>query len=205
MAPPAETLLETWTPERSRVRVPHRLWQLVPSLVLACLAALLAIHSTAGQPASPVLLLFILAPMIMALVWGSSSRHRPQLLHEGVAFELTDRVVRVRVGDRQREVRLHDIACVDVVRPWRARGVGHVIVRLHGEPLNQPLAIPTGRRVTGGTVGLVTWGSIEEVHPGDQLFEGAMTLWFVAHPEQVRDRICAAMRGLSPVARGPHR
>jgi len=38
-----------------------------------------------------------------------------------------------------------------------------------------------------------------------QLHDGAMTLWLVANPERVRERILQVASGFNPNARGPYR
>jgi hypothetical protein len=140
------------------------------------------------------------------LLWWMARRagSRHGALTQHVTFELTRTCVRVRMAGACREVPLAEIEAISVHPASRTSDVGHVVMHQKGETRELP-AIPTGRRVNAGTVGLVTWANVELVDPTDQLFEGALTFWFVPRPALVRRRLLAALAGVTPNARGPHR
>jgi hypothetical protein len=187
--------LETWTPEGRHARVPLAAGMLVP------IAVTVTVFALATRSLFPVA-----AAAFALLIWwmarGSRSRH--DLLTHNVCFELTRTSVRVRLAEACREVPLSEIEAVTVLPASRKADVGHVVMHQKGKT-REPPAIPTGRRVNAGTVGLVTWANVELVDPADQLFEGALTFWFVPRPEMVRQRLLAALAGVTPHARGPHR
>ncbi len=185
--------LEVWTPER-HARVPLAAGMLAP---LALTVAIVALATRSLLP--------LVAAALGSLVWWAvRSGSRRDLLTQDVSFELTRTSVRVRMTGACREVPLSEIESISVLPASRKSDVGHVVVHERGKR-REPPAIPTGRRMNAGTVGLVTWANVELVDPADQLFEGALTFWFVPRPETVRERLLAALAGVTPHARGPHR
>lgn len=196
----ADDVLERWFPESRFARPPLAVQALAPNAVM--LLVLVAFFAVAARSLFP----FAIAAFGV-LVWLMrrgirGSRHN--LLTREACFELTADCVRVRLGDASRTVPLPEIAQVEVLRAHRRANVGHVVMHRHDSSATAP-AIPTGRRVSGGTTGLVTWAQVEHADPAQQLFEGALTFWFVAQPEEVRARVEAAIQGVSPHSRGPHR
>jgi len=196
----ADDALERWLPEPKFARTPLQLGALAPGAVMITLVV--AFFALAARTLFPVAILAF-GVLLWLMLRGPTSR-RSRLLTQGVAFELTSERVRVRLGDASRELPLSNIGDITVIRASRKSDVGHVLIHRRGADLGEP-AIPTGRRVSSGTVGLVTWTNVEFVEPAEQLFEGTLTFWFVAHPDKVRARLMAAVEGVSPCSRGPHR
>lgn len=195
-----DEVLERWTPDPKLARVPLQIEAIAP--VAMMLTVVVAFFALATRSLFP--LAIVAFALLIWLMRRGTQRPRGNLLTRGVCFELTTRSVRVRLGDTVRELLLTEIDDVEVVRAAHTADVGHVVFRRRGGGAVKP-AIPTGRRVSGGTVGLVTWANVEHVDPAEQLFEGALTFWFVAHPQEIRARVLAAVDGISPHSRGPHR
>lgn len=196
----ADDALERWLPEPKFARSPLQLGALAPGAVM--ITVLFVFFAVAARPLFPFAMLAF--GLLMWLMFRDPSSRRSRLLTHGVSFELTTERVRVRIGDTCRELPLSNIGDVTVVRASRESDVGHVVIHRRDAELGEP-SIPTGRRVSGGSVGLVTWTNVEFVEPAEQLFEGALTFWFVAHPDRIRARLLAAVEGVSPCSRGPHR
>ena len=195
-----DDLLERWMPDAKLARIPLQLEAITPvAMMLTVVVAFFALATRSFFPFA------ILA--FVALVWAMRRNNHHQeanLLTHGVVFELTTHCVRVWLNDTNRELPLSEIKDVAIVHVKRTTNVGHVVFHRRGEN-RVKLAIPTGRRVSSGTVGLVTWANVEHVDPAEQLFHGALTFWFVAHPDEIRARVQAAAEGISPHSRGPHR
>jgi hypothetical protein len=194
--------LERWRPDPRHAKAGWGYSEIAPFAFPALLA--LAFAGVALRSAFPPFLLAFAALVGWILHRGSQGRSC-SILVDGVSFELTPQRVRVRMGDARRELRLASIARIEVWPTSRQAAVGHVVVRSRQGPQDERPAIPTGRRVGTGSAGLVFWASLEHVDPTEQLYEGAFTFWYVAHPEDVRWRIEAAVAGVPPHERGPHR
>jgi hypothetical protein len=196
----ADDALERWLPEPKFARTPLQLGALAPGAVM--ITVMIALFALSARTLFPLAILAF--GILMWVMFRGPSSRRSRLLTHGVSFELTTERVRVRLGDTCRELPLSNIGDVTVVRTSRKSDVGHVVIHRRGAKVGEP-SIPTGRRVSGGSVGLVTWTNVEFVEPAEQLFEGALTFWFVAHPDRIRARLLAAVEGVSPCSRGPHR
>ena len=167
--------------------------------------AVLILAALAMRAPAPMLLLIAAFALLWSFVVTFAGRARAlRALSSEVLFELTTELVCVRMGRASRCLPLHEIETVELIHLPGSPPLGHVVIQQRGMP-RLPPAIPSGRRVSSASVGLAVWTSVELVEPRDQLGEGALTLWFVPDPEQVKSRIEAAARGLSPHARGAHR
>ncbi len=127
------------------------------------------------------------------------------VLTSGVFFELTSDSVRVAVRGGRRAVALDRIELIEVQKVGGRSDLGHVVFRRRGDPPDLPPAIPSGYHFSGGSLALVFWTSVQTVPPHEQLFDGALTFWFVAHPDLIRQRVQAAIAGVSAYSLGPHR
>ncbi len=204
---PQDTAIERWAPH-PRASVVRRLHDAAPLLrVVPVLVALAVVLRVVGGASAPVLmLLVVLAPamLILAIVLLRAASAPPYMACD-VRFELTADAVRVVTSFGVRELSLTAVDRVDVVHVSSRWKLGHVVLRdRDGSPEAAP-SIPTGQRVSAGSVGLVTWASVEQIDPAEQLQQGALTLWFVANPDDVAARIQAAVASLPLHARGPHR
>lgn len=197
-----ERVLEQWHPDPRGVRplvdARSTALQLAPAAVV--LLAALALRA----PAPILLLISAFALLWIYAVAAAGKKQVREALSSDVSFELTNERVRIRMGGARRELELSEIDSIDVVAVPGSTPLGHVVLQKRGVAAMPP-AIPSGRRVTSSGAGPVLWTTVELVDPREQLADGALTLWFVPNPEQVRSRIEAAARGLSPHARGPHR
>lgn len=160
-----------------------------------------------GREIVPVYVLaMVVGPVVLLMLAAVlKSTARSPHLSADVRFELCPQSVRTVTPFGTRELSLAAIDRVEVVHLFRRAGIGHVVIRSRGEPGELEPVIPTGRRVSAGTTGLVTWASVEHVDPAGQLMEGPLTFWFVAQPDEVAMRLRAAVEGVAPHARGPHR
>jgi len=155
-------------------------------------------------------------------------KYRSPIHIHNARFELTETSVRLHLEGLCREVSLSDIEKVAVVLVPAEERIGHVVLYKKGR-LDESPAIPIDSQGSGALPRWFGWffrwsyyrlvfanqsGSDPWEGGGmgsttmsvfDQLYDGAPTLWLVANPEQVRNRIVHAMRGTNQNARGPYR
>jgi hypothetical protein len=203
-----EDAIEQWAPDAHRLHLRVRLSEASPLLstlgVFGVLLVAIAAITRESAPVAMLSLTLLPAGLILAVATLAFLRTPPWLARE-VRFELLRESVRVRAPFGARETHLASIESVDVHYMSARRDLGHVLLRARGEPAELGPAIPTGRRVSAGSAGLVTWASVEQVNPADQLFEGTLTFWFVVNPDDVARRVRAAVDGVATHSRGPHR
>jgi hypothetical protein len=145
--------------------------------------------------------------LVATLVAGSERHDRwqrrraPRWLLRGARFELTREAVRVRFGSASRRFPLTHLDRIAVLPLDRHRRIGHVVLLERADDADE-LAIPRPTRTAPLRALLrATWPST----PQAQLFQGAVTLWFVPSPDAVRDRIQRQRAGLPRHVAGPHR
>jgi len=204
---PDDSPIERWAPHPHAVSVRWLHDAAPPLRVVGVFAALLVAVGVLAGVATPVLmLLMVLTPAVLILAVGLlRSAIAPAYMAREIAFELTADALRVTTPFGARDLSLTAVDRVEVVHISRRLRVGHVVLHERNEPPGAMLSIPTGQRMSAGSVGLVTWASVEQIDPAEQLMEGALTFWFVANPDDVAARIRAAAAGQAPHARGPHR
>jgi|GEM_PF-2744000 len=212
---PDDPPIESWSPYEHatalrwlRQTVPGKRLRPVFVLVLVVLGfLLLTIAHRVTRVFWPWFLLFaVLGPPALKLAAGwIQATLDPPHFSPGVRFELTAGSLRVVTPFGSRELALSEVERVEVVPVSRRLGIGHVVIHQRGDLEGLQPAIPTGHRMTVGSIGLVTWAGVEEVDPGVQLMDGPLTFWFVTNPGEVAARVRAAVAGVSVRARGPHR